>query len=57
MTHRERLRMALNHKEPDMIPVDLGGVVSGITKVAHQRLIEYLGIEKKEEERIIDRVQ
>lgn len=57
MTHRERLRMALNHKEPDMIPVDLGGVVSGITKVAHQRLIEYLGIEKKEEEKIIDRVQ
>jgi len=28
MTHRERVSIALNHKEPDRIPLDLGGRVS-----------------------------
>jgi uroporphyrinogen decarboxylase len=57
MTPKERLRMSLNHKEPDRVPSDLGGVVTGITRVAHHRLLEYLGIEKRGSERIIDRIQ
>lgn len=55
MTPRERLQKALNHIEPDRVPLDLGGIVTGITKVCHKRLRDHLGIEG--EERIVDRVQ
>ncbi|MHC4575575.1 MAG: hypothetical protein ACYS76_15885 [Planctomycetota bacterium] len=38
MTSRERMQTALNHQEPDRIPVDLGGsIVSSITKNAYSR--------------------
>lgn len=57
MTPRERLRMALSHKEPDRVPVDLGGVVTGITRVAHDRLLEYLGLGRSRGERVFDRIQ
>ena len=34
MTSRERVLTALNHEEPDRVPIDLGGtVVSSIAKV------------------------
>jgi uroporphyrinogen decarboxylase len=37
--------MALNHKEPDRVPFDLGGtVVSGIHIQAYQALRQYLGL-------------
>lgn len=55
MTPRERLAKALNHQEPDRIPLDLGGVVTGITKIAHQRLRHYLGMDG--EEKVIDKIQ
>jgi len=35
MSSRERLLKVLNHEESDRVPVDLGGIVTGITKVAH----------------------
>lgn len=44
MTSRERVQAALNHEEPDRVPVDLGGGVSSITAVAYQKLVAYLGI-------------
>ncbi len=45
MNSRERLIKVLNHKEPDRIPIDLGGVsVSLIHQNSHKALAEYLGI-------------
>jgi uroporphyrinogen decarboxylase len=36
MTPRERVVLALNHKEPDRIPIDLGGtIVSSIAKSSY----------------------
>jgi uroporphyrinogen decarboxylase len=45
MTPRERVAAALAHKEPDRIPIDLGGtLVSSITKAAYVPLREHLGL-------------
>lgn len=55
MTPRERLNTALDHKEPDRVPIDMGGIVTGITKVAHQNLRDYLDIPG--EEIVIDMIQ
>jgi uroporphyrinogen decarboxylase len=44
MTSRERVWKSLNHKEPDRIPVDLGGNSSGMTDIAYRNLTHYLGI-------------
>lgn len=43
MTSRERVKKALNHEEPDRIPVDNGGYVSGMHEVAYKNLLDYLG--------------
>jgi len=55
MTSRERLLLALNHREPDRVPIDLGGNQSGIHRFAYQRLVDLLGL--KEEIVIMDLVQ
>lgn len=47
MTSRERVLAALNHQQPDRVPRDLGGVVTGIHRVAYRRLIEKLGIDEE----------
>jgi uroporphyrinogen decarboxylase len=45
VNHRERVLTALQHKEPDRIPVDLGGMDStGIVGIAYNRLKKHLGI-------------
>ena len=45
MTSRERVLEALNFKEPDRIPKDLGGMrSSGISAFAYPRLVEALGL-------------
>lgn len=45
MNSRERILSAINHKQPDRIPVDLGATPSsGISVVAYHNLINYLGI-------------
>lgn len=45
MNSRERLKLALNHKEADRIPIDLGGFRdSGISTIAYNRLRKKLGI-------------
>ena len=55
MDSRQRLLTALNHQEPDRVPVDLGGIVTGITKGANASLKAYLGIES--DDPVIDRIQ
>lgn len=46
ITPRERVRLALSHKEPDRVPLDLGSTGNtGITAIAYRKLLSYLGIE------------
>jgi len=47
MTHRERIKAAVNHREPDRVPIDNGGVVSGMHEIAYRNLLNYLGITDK----------
>jgi len=45
LNSRERLVAALNHKEPDRIPLDLGGtIVTSITRNSYVELKKYLGL-------------
>jgi len=45
MNSRERVMAALEHREPDRVPVDLGGMFStGIMAMEYNRLKEHLGI-------------
>ena len=45
MTSRERVTLALNHQEPDRVPIDLGSIASTIRTVdAYDRLKNYLGL-------------
>ena len=53
MTSRERILTALKHKEPDRIPLDLGGTVTTIERVPYNKLKKYFGI--KGETKIIVR--
>ncbi|MCX6090083.1 MAG: hypothetical protein NTX88_06925 [Candidatus Atribacteria bacterium] len=44
MTSRERFRRALNHLEPDRIPIDVGqDFHNGLHEVAYRNLLQYLG--------------
>jgi uroporphyrinogen decarboxylase len=46
LTSRERVMMAVNHREPDRVPIDLGGHrSSGIMAIAYNKLKQHLGIE------------
>ena len=47
MNSRERVKLTLNHKEPDKVPLDLGGNTTGIHLKAYLRLLDYLEIEDK----------
>lgn len=45
MTPRERVWAAVNHQEPDRVPLDIGGGSStGVVVEGYERLKEYLGI-------------
>lgn len=49
MNSRERLECALNHKEPDCVPLDLGASpITGINITAYNNLLKYLGEEEKD---------
>ncbi|HQY91935.1 cobalamin-dependent protein [Caldilinea sp.] len=51
MNSRQRVKMALNHQEPDRIPFDLGGtVLTSIHVHAYRNLRRYLGLPDKEVE-------
>lgn len=44
-TARERVLTAINHREPDRVPIDLGGHrSSGIMAIAYNKLKQHLGI-------------
>lgn len=44
MTSRERVRAALDHRQPDKVPVDLGATPSsGISAIGYTKLMNYLG--------------
>jgi len=46
MTSRERVRKALNHEEPDRVPIDLGAtLVTGISVFSYMELTHELGLE------------
>ncbi len=45
MTSRQRVLAALNHQEPDRVPIDLGGNQTGIHKFAYEALLNHLGID------------
>jgi uroporphyrinogen decarboxylase len=47
MTSRERLLTALAHKEPDRVPRDLGGTVTGIMATVYRELLAHLGLEEE----------
>ncbi|MCO6452252.1 MAG: hypothetical protein J5I90_15830 [Caldilineales bacterium] len=44
-SHRERVLMALNHQEPDRIPIDLMGNATMLLDTSYIRLRDYLGLE------------
>jgi uroporphyrinogen decarboxylase len=44
MTSRQRVLAALNHKEPDRVPIDLGGFQTGIHKKAYESLLKHLDL-------------
>jgi uroporphyrinogen decarboxylase len=57
MNPRERVVSALNHQEPDRVPIDLGGsICSSIHKEAYVDLKEHLGMDVEEIE-LVDYVQ
>lgn len=55
MNHRDRVYAAIEHMEPDRVPLDLGSWVTGIHRIAYDRLKRYLGVKTKTS--IIDMVQ
>ena len=45
MNSRERLLAAIDHKEPDRVPIDIGATPSsGISLVAYQNLVKHIGM-------------
>ena len=57
MNSRERAMCALNHQEPDRVPIDLGAtIVSSIVKRSYVDLKHYLGM-PVEEIKMLDYVQ
>ncbi|KLU58642.1 methylcobalamin:coenzyme M methyltransferase [Peptococcaceae bacterium CEB3] len=42
---RERVRLALAHREADRVPIDNGGIVSGMHEAAYVKLAQFLGFE------------
>ncbi len=55
MTPRQRLLAALEHRQPDRVPIDLGGNQTGIHRLAYQALLKHLGLDEPVE--IMDPVQ
>ena len=57
MNPRERVNLALNHQEPDRVPIDLGAtIVTSIAKNTYIKLKKHLGI-PLEEIKMLDYVQ
>ena len=51
MTSRERFQLAVSHKEPDRVPLDLGaGQACKFTKSFYAKLLDYFGIKDDDAE-------
>jgi uroporphyrinogen decarboxylase len=57
MKPRERLVAALNHKEPDRIPIDLGGCTTTIEVEAYNRVKDVLGFRSETKTFVRDHVE
>jgi uroporphyrinogen decarboxylase len=58
MTSSQRLDISLSHHEPDRVPYDLAGTtVTGISKKAYLRAMEYRGMPADFEKKDIDPIQ
>ena len=56
MNSRQRVIKALNHEEPDMVPIDLGSTENtSIARIAYLNLRSYLGMEADSQPYIINR--
>jgi uroporphyrinogen decarboxylase len=56
MTHKERILRAINHQEPDRVPIDLGSTKdTSIVIQAYQKLKKYIGFEETTD-RILERM-
>jgi uroporphyrinogen decarboxylase len=55
MTARQRVLAAINHRQGDRVPIDLGGFQTGIHRVAYAQLLQYLGLH--DDVTILDPVQ
>ena len=55
MKSRERIKKAINHIEPDRVPIDMGGISHGIHEEAYNKLLKYLDME--DEIKIYDPIQ
>lgn len=50
MTSRERILTTVNHREPDKVPIDLGGTIcTTISATANEKLKKFLNISRKGE--------
>ena len=56
LSHRQRFELALNHQEPDQVPIAFGGPECSINISAHHKLLEYLGYQSSDEPIIIDNI-
>ena len=45
MTPRERVAAALNHKEPDRVPISLGGSANHLTEQRYVLLRDHFGVQ------------
>ena len=58
MNSRERVKLALNHQEPDRIPLDLGATnITGIHETAYRKLRTHLNLNNKQQIRIANIVE
>ncbi len=50
MTPRQRVLAALEHREPDRLPMDFGGRITTLHALAHRELKRFLGLDGGEEQ-------
>jgi uroporphyrinogen decarboxylase len=55
MNSRERVIKALNHEEPDRVPIDFGGILASINIYSYEDLLELVGIPSGGGDEIISR--
>ena len=56
LARRARFQMALDHREPDRVPIAFGGPECSINLIAHQNLLQHLGYTAAEPPPIMDNI-